>query len=79
MSEQLVLLFARLGIDPDSQPSVLHDSVETDALNALAGAPTTTVSFALWGHWVRITPDVIEVYAPATEFSSDTGVEEPRT
>lgn len=78
MSDQLLLLFARLGVDPEDQVSVLHDSVDADALNTLVGAPSTTVSFELWGHWVRITPDVIELYAPDAVFPPETGVERTR-
>jgi hypothetical protein len=63
-SEQLLLLFARLGVDPEEQSSLLHEAIDADALDALAATPTATVSFELWDHWVRITPDVIEVYAP---------------
>lgn len=78
VAEQLLSLFARLDVDHEDQPSALQDSVDTDALNALAGAPTTTVSFELWGHWVRIMPDVIELYAPDAVFPPETDVEGAR-
>lgn len=79
VSDQLLLLFARLDVDPENQVSVVHDSVDTDALDALARAPTAMVSFELWGHWVRITPDVIEIYEPGTVATPGPSVEGTRT
>ncbi|MFC6784638.1 HalOD1 output domain-containing protein [Halobaculum halobium] len=64
MSEQVLLLLERLDVDSEDQLSSLYDSVDPDALNALTSTGTTTVSFELWRHWVRVTPDVIEVYTP---------------
>lgn len=73
-SQQLSTLFERLDVDPQNQSSVLQQSVDTDALNAITEANTATVSFELWDHWVRITPDAVEVYAPDGERTPDAGV-----
>ncbi|MFC7068825.1 hypothetical protein [Halobaculum lipolyticum] len=60
--EQLLLVFDRIGIDPQSRSPALQESVDADALNRLAESPTAVVSFELWGYWVRITPNVVELY-----------------
>lgn len=61
-SEQLLFLFERIGVRPQAQLSVLQDSIDADALDSATEASDATISFELWGHWVRITPEVIEVY-----------------
>ncbi|MFC7098945.1 HalOD1 output domain-containing protein [Halobaculum marinum] len=61
-TEQLLLVFERLGVDPASQSPVLQDSIDADALNCLVESSSAVVSFELWGYWVRITPSVVELY-----------------
>ncbi|MXR40348.1 hypothetical protein GRX01_03125 [Halobaculum sp. WSA2] len=79
VSQQLASMFERLDVDPQSQSSVLQQSVDPDALNAITEAGTATVSFELWDHWVRITPDAVEVYAPDGERTPDADVGGPRS
>ncbi|WP_277555967.1 hypothetical protein [Halobaculum limi] len=62
VSEQLLLVFDRIGVETTRGRPVLQESLDADALDAIGSGSTTTVSFELWDHWVRITPDVIEVY-----------------
>lgn len=61
VSEQLLLVFDRIGVDTVCTRPVLQEAVDADALDAV-GYGSTTVSFELWGHWVRITPVAIELY-----------------
>ena len=70
-TEQLLLLFDRVGVDPESRSPVLQESVDADALNRLAEGDTAVVSFTLWGYWVRFTPEVIELYATDLESVTD--------
>lgn len=62
VSEQLLLVFDRIGVDTLGRRPVLQEAVDADALDSVGWGSTTTVSFELWDHWVRITPHVIEVY-----------------
>ncbi|WP_435064421.1 hypothetical protein [Halobaculum sp. EA56] len=65
-SEQLLLLFDRVGVEPETEPAVLQRAVDVDALNAIGRQSTAVVTFELWGYWVRITPEVIELYEEPT-------------
>ena len=61
-TEQLLLLFCRVGVDPEAQPSLLQEAVDPDALDAIDQDCSIVVSFELWGYWVRVTPVAIELY-----------------
>lgn len=61
-TEQLLFLFCRVGVDPEAQSSLLQETVDPDALDAIGHDCSIVVSFELWGYWVRVTPDVLELY-----------------
>lgn len=63
--EAIVSAFDLGGVDVADTETVLHDWIDTDALERLNDAPgqTLRISTYIWDHPVVITSDAITVYA----------------
>ena len=56
--------FASLDVDPQSQKTVIHDAVDTEALRRLQESSDRhiRVSIRLWGRPVVVTPEDVSIY-----------------
>ena len=60
----IAMAFASLDVDPQSQETVIHDVVDTDALRQLQESSDrhVRVSMHLWDHPVVVTPEDVSIY-----------------